>query len=127
MKVRTVRERDKLLVGDPTVGLTELQAAILDRLTPILPAGAFTWEHKAIRMGSFCGVLRVEDLMIEILPKVGLADNDDRGILIAMLRCAGELAAIAIGSGELKLQALHLLDVFILDFCNRVNEMFEAH
>jgi 5-methylcytosine-specific restriction enzyme subunit McrC len=107
-------------------GLSEAHAAALSRLSSILPPGVFSWEHKAVRFGPYCGVLRAGDLTLEVLPKVSTkfgGDGETRGVLIAMLRSAGELSAMPVGTAPLGLQRLHLLDVFIIDFCNRVNEL----
>jgi 5-methylcytosine-specific restriction enzyme subunit McrC len=115
----TVRERQKLPIG--AGHLTEAEAAALARLT--LPPGALVWEHRALRLGPFCGILRADDLVLEILPKITGAAGDDetRGVLVAMLRPAGHLAERPAGAAPLALQGLHLLDIFVLDFCERVN------
>jgi 5-methylcytosine-specific restriction enzyme subunit McrC len=58
------------------------------------------------------------------LPKVStkIGDNEQsRGILIAMLRAVGELSPAPIGTAPLGLQKLYLLDIFIIDFCQRIN------
>ena len=71
-------------------------------------------------------MLRVGDLTLEVLPKItgDTSDGRDaRGVLIAMLRSTGELAAVRAGSTLLDLQRFYLLNVFILDFCERVNEL----
>ncbi len=118
----TVRERDRLRIGGPPPCVTGGDATNLARLAPMLPVGAVAWEHCGIRLGPFCGMMRVGELTLEILPKVaGDTGADARGVLIAMLRAAGELMPDSVGSAGLALQKLHLLDVFILDFCARVN------
>jgi 5-methylcytosine-specific restriction enzyme subunit McrC len=128
MTVLTVRERDRLPIGGLARVLSHEDAATLARLSrsSILPSRAFSWEHQAIRFGPFCGVLRIGNLTIEVLPKVVTkfgADDEARGTLIAMLRAAGELSALPVGTAPLGLQRLHLLDVFIIDFCERVNAL----
>jgi 5-methylcytosine-specific restriction enzyme subunit McrC len=126
MKVLTVRERDRLKIGNAGQELPSQHAAALADLEPFLPPRALSWEHQAIRFGPYCGVIRVGSLTIEILPKVstGLGNEaQSRGILIAMLRAAGELAVAPVGTGPLGLQKFHLLDVFIIDFCQRVHDL----
>ena len=123
MTTVTVCERDRLTIGGPT-GLSEHQAAELARLAPALPPGAVTWEHRAIRFGPFCGVLHAGGLTIEILPKVGdYGEGNTRGVLVAMLKMVGELSPDTVGTASLADQERHLLDVFILDFCARVNDL----
>jgi len=71
-------------------------------------------------------VLRAADLTLEILPKIAggcASGRDARGVLVAMLRAAGHLAEAPAGARPLDLQSLHLLDVFVLDFCGRVNAL----
>jgi 5-methylcytosine-specific restriction enzyme subunit McrC len=125
MRILPVREREQVPITAPGgAGLTEVDASVLARLEPALPAGFLGWEHRAIRFGPYCGVLRVGELTLEVLPKIAGDSSEGRGargVLVAMLRAAGELADPPAGSAPLGLQSLHLLDIFILDFCSRVS------
>lgn len=126
MRTLTIRERDQISVGDNVIGLNEAEAGALERLASVLPPGAVAWGHRKVSLGPFCGVLRLGKLVVEVLPKVGVesAGTDQaRGVLIAMLRASGGLAETEVGSAPLDVQKLHLLDVFILDFCRRVNAL----
>jgi len=122
MRRLTLREREALVFGTPD-GLSESEVAAFDRLAPSLPAGSLTWEYRSIRFGPFCGVLRVGNTTIELLPKVNGNENPEeaRGLLVAMLRATGNLTVSNAGEAALGQQKLHLLDQFILDFCVRVN------
>ena len=123
MKRFTLHERDALPVGD-AAGLTEQEAGAFEQLESALPAGTLNWEHRAVRFGPFCGVVRAGDVTIELLPKIdnGLdQDNDsDRGVLVAMLRATGALTVSKAGDALLGQQRMHLLDLFILDFCELI-------
>ena len=123
MRRLTRRERDAIAVGSPD-GLSEQEAAAFAKLQPSLPAGAVIWEHRAIRFGPFCGVLRAGGVTVELLPKVDdgrHSDESARGLLISMLRTTGTLSVSSAGEAPLGQQSMHLLDHFILDFCARVN------
>ena len=123
MRRLTLRERDSLPIGTDD-GLSEAEAAAFARLQPVLPAGSLTWEHRAIRFGPFCGVLRAGDVTVELLPKIDDGQDRDesaRGLLVAMLRITGYLAVSGAGEAALGQQRMHLLDQFILDFCARLN------
>jgi len=123
MRRLTLRECDALPVGHLD-GLTETEAAAFARLQPPLPFGALSWEHRAVRFGPICGVLRAGGVMVELLPKTDDGhDPDDtaRGLLVAMLRTTGTLTVFKAGEALLGQQRIHLLDHFILDFCARVN------
>ena len=123
MRRLTLRERDTLQVGTDQ-GLGEHEVRAFAQLQPSLPAGALIWEHRAIRFGPFCGVLRAGDVTVELLPKIDDGyDTDDTacGLLIAMLRTTGTLNVSNVGEAGLAQQTRHLLDCFILDFCVRVN------
>ena len=121
MILLTVRERDRLPVG----GADGLDPSVLDllvRLLPRLPPKAVTLEHRAIRFGPFCGVLRLGRLVIEVLPKVALDTDTARGTMTAMLRTVGDLSPARTDRVGLGTRAPHLLDLFILDFCTSVQE-----
>ena len=53
-------------------------------------------------------------------------DDDAGGVLVAMLRVARHLADWLAGAAPLASQRLHLLDVFVLDFCERVNGLLRG-
>lgn len=122
MRVLTVRERDLLpFAGDGRLSAGQEQA--LGKLAPMLPRGALTWERGGVRVGPFSGIVRAGDLVLEILPKIEVgaaADGEARGVLVAMLRAAANVAVADAGAAPLGVQRRHLLDVFILDFCARV-------
>ena len=48
-------------------------------------------------------------------------DDSARGVLVAMLRSTGALTVSKARESMLGQQRMHLLDIFILDFCHRVN------
>jgi 5-methylcytosine-specific restriction enzyme subunit McrC len=122
VRVLTVRERDLLpFAGDGRLSAGQEQA--LGKLAPMLPRGALTWERGGVRVGPFSGIVRAGDLVLEILPKIEVgatADGEARGVLVAMLRAAADVAVADAGTAPLGVQRRHLLDVFILDFCARV-------
>ena len=123
MRRLTLCERDSLPIGT-NEGLSEAEAAEFAKIQPSLPAGSLTWQHRAIRFGPFCGVLRAGDVMVELLPKID--DRHDRGkgprgLLVAMLRATGHLGVSRAGKSTLGQQRMHLMDQFILDFCARVS------
>lgn len=123
MRQLTLRERDALPIGTDE-GLSEVEAAKFAQLQPSLPAGSMTWEHRAIRFGPFCGVLRAGDVTVELLPKIDDGQDrtdSDRGLLVSMLRTTGNLTVSTAGEAALGQQRMHLLDQFILDFCARMN------
>ena len=129
MKVRTVRERDRIQIGGSATDLTKAEASAISKVAPMLPSGALLWEHRALRIGSYCGILTAGDLVLEILPKIAHerpGDADARGVLVAMLRAAGHLVDTPVGSAPLEVQKMHLLDVFVLDFCERVNALLRG-
>lgn len=128
MTVLTARERDLLGVGGDGELTTGEQRALV-KLEPQLPRGALTWERGGVRIGPFAGIVRAGELVLEILPKIEVGASDDvqaRGVLVAMLRSSGELAVNDAGTAPLGLQRLHLLDVFILDFCARISGLLRG-
>ena len=122
MKRITLRERDVLSYGRGGK-ITEKEASAFAEIEPGLPKGVLNWEHKAIRFGPFCGVLRAQDVMVELLPKVDAGydtDEDARGLLAGLLWAAGKVRPAKTGRAPLGQQKRHLLDIFILDFCAEV-------
>lgn len=119
MSLLSFRERDT--IGFGTSGLTDAEIDALARLEPLLPKGLLNWGHRSLTFGPFCGVLRVGDLTIELLPKTGSA-NHARGVLVAMLRATSTISAGPTRDAAIGKQRLHLLDQFIVEFCSRVED-----
>jgi 5-methylcytosine-specific restriction enzyme subunit McrC len=76
-----------------------------------------------IKLAQYCGIVRLPTCVVEVLPKVGMADartldelERSRGALMAMLHSAREVAITQIG--PVPQQAVHapLLDIFIEAF-----------
>lgn len=111
-------ERQEVEVG-PSGLITAEEADALERLEPLLPKGTISWGRRKLQFGPFCGVLQAGSLAIELLPKTGAGTNSS-GVLVAMLHATGALT-LAASEGALGNQRLHLLDRFIIDFCDRVS------
>lgn len=118
MRLLTFRERDTISLGSSS-DLSRDEIDNLERLEPMLPKGLLIWGRHSLSFGPFCGVLRVGELTIELLPKTGNADHA-RGVLVSLLRATNALAAAPTQHVAIQTQRLHLLDQFILEFCGRV-------
>ena len=128
MRYLTLCERDTVGVGQGHP-LSESEADGIAKLADRLPKGSLAWEHRALRFGPFCGVLRTSELTIELLPKIERGASTPagpRGLLVAMLVSAGRLRFKRIGDADLGRQDLHLLDIFIQDFCERVKAALQS-
>lgn|GEM_PF-626265 len=91
--------------------LNELRRGFCERLTG------------GIKLTQYCGIVRLPTCVVEVLPKVGMADartpdelEASRGALLSMLHSARQVAITRIG--PVPQQAMHapLLDIFIQSF-----------
>jgi 5-methylcytosine-specific restriction enzyme subunit McrC len=83
----------------------------------------FTIIHKGIKFKQFVGVIQVDGLTIEILPKIDSNDNDKakwQGALIEMLRVTRKLNVHKVGEAHITKQHIHLLDIYFEWFLNEV-------
>lgn len=75
----------------------------------------FTLIHKGIKFSQYVGVVQIDNLTIEILPK---ADSDvrDTGVwrdaLIDMLRVTRKFKVSRVGQADVNKQSIHLLDIY---------------
>ena len=118
MRLLNLCERQKIDLGASS-GLSSSDVDALAKLESALPKGLLNWGHRSLSFGPFCGVLRVNDLTIELLPKTGNADRA-RGVLVAMLRATNSLPSRPTKDAALRMQRVHLLDQFIEEFCSMV-------
>lgn len=86
----------------------------------------FEIRHNGIKFNQFVGVIQVDGLTIEILPKI---DNDDadenvwQKVLIEMLRVTRKLKVQKVGEANVNKQNIHLLDIYFEWFLNEVQTL----
>ena len=83
----------------------------------------FTVGFKKIIFGSYVGVLNINDLTIEILPKADIIGTNEykwRNALINMLKSCGLLKVESLSNSNLRLKNFSLLELFIHHFLNQV-------
>lgn len=95
-------------------------ARLLEKLAPNLPAGSFSWGHQSVRFAQFCGVIQLDDLTLEILPKIhGREEKPEscRKALVQMLQTARIIRTHKGAQAGINTQQHSLLDIFIQHFC----------
>lgn len=120
-----VFEYNSLYIGDKYKNVTFEQRHFdaLVRLNEIHKNKFFTVGYKKITFKQFVGVIQVDGLTIEILPKI---DNDNKSetiwqsVLIEMLRVTRKLKIQKVGEANVNKQQIHLLDIYFEWFLNEV-------
>lgn len=118
-----VYEYDSLRVGQK--GFEDKHWKALIKLNELHDGNYFTVIHNGIRFSQYIGVIQVDDLIIEILPKINKSDNetDWREVLIQMLKACKKLNANTYGDAHVKKQNLNLLDLYFDFYLNEVNKL----
>lgn len=83
----------------------------------------FTVVHKGIKFSQYVGVVQIDDLCIEILPKSDNSTDDKKvwqGALIEMLRVTKKLNVDNVGQANVNKQSIHLLDIYFEWFLNEL-------
>lgn len=95
-------------------------AQLLEKLSSELPTGTFSWGHQSVRFAQFCGVIQLDDLTLEILPKIhGKEDKPEscRAALVQMLYSARLIRTYKGAQTGVNTHRMELLDIFIQHFC----------
>src|SRR5690606_31683574 len=84
--------------------------------------------RRVVQVTSYVGVIRAPNgFQIEVLPKIGKAaagrEQENRQLLIDMLRCLGEFRHIQTDSAKLAATRMPLLEVFIHEFLKAVEHV----
>jgi 5-methylcytosine-specific restriction enzyme subunit McrC len=83
----------------------------------------FTVLHKGIKFSQYVGIVQIDDLSIEILPKSDNSTDDKKvwqGALIEMLKVTKKLNVDNVGQANVSKQNIHLLDIYFEWFLEEV-------
>lgn len=104
--------------------ITAAQATQLSKARGI-PPDAFRWGHQSLQWRQYCGVVQLEGLTLEILPKIYGKESQPgacRAAMVKMLRKAGLMKLYRGAGASVQIQKHVLLDIFIREFCLLVHE-----
>lgn len=107
-----------------TVKFEERYFDALLKLNELHEGKYFTPVFNGVKFSSFVGVIQIDDLLLEVLPKVegdSMTKNQWRDVLIDMLRVTHQLQVSQIGKAQLDKQNIHLLDIYFDWFLTEVN------
>ena len=104
--------------------LSRQEADHLAAAEPRLPPGCLQWGHHRVKFAQFCGVLRLDTVQIEVLPKLFPYQTaaQQRETLITLLARGGDFPAITSQSAGLAYSDTTLLDIFIRHFTQLLDQ-----
>lgn len=98
----------------------------LTRLNDLHRNKYFTILHNGIRFSHYVGILQVDELCIEVLPKSDYENRDKavwQSVLIDMLKVTKKLRVENTGTAYVNKQQVHLLDIYFEWFLNEVSTL----
>lgn len=124
-KIIQVFEHQTLYYGREykSVPFTKKYFDALAKLNELHDNKYFTLLHKGIKFSQYVGVVQIDDLTIEILPKADSSTEGTavwRNVLIEMLRVTRKLKVNQVGQADVNKQNIHLLDIYFEWFLREV-------
>jgi len=127
-RIIQVFEHHQLVIDDVYNGNRFKRAdyQALSKLNTLHNGKYFEIRYNGIKFKQFVGVIQVNGLTIEILPKI---DNDGKSInvwqkvLIDMLRVTKKIKIQKLGNADVNRQNIHLLDIYFEWFLNEVQTL----
>src|SRR5699024_9820710 len=105
------------------VAFTKKHFEALAKLNMLHENKYFTLLHKGIKFSQYVGVVQIDTLTIEILPKSDEASQESgvwRNVLIEMLRSTRKLRVNQVGQANVNKQNIHLLNIYFDWFLREV-------
>lgn len=99
------------------------QYVALSKLNSLHNDKYFDIRHNGVKFKQYVGVIQVDGLTIEILPKIDSTSDDKslwHNVLIDMLRVTKKLKVQKVGEANVKKQQIHLLDIYFEWFLSEV-------
>ena len=117
-----VFEHESLRIGQK--GFEEEHWAALIKLNELHGGKYFSVIHRGIKFSQYVGVIQVNKLALEVLPKIDKEEDTDwREVLIAMMKVCKKLSPESHGAANVKKQHLSLLELYFDLFLNEVNKL----
>lgn len=118
-----VFEHSFLSIGNR--GFANRHFAALSKLNALHDYQYFDLKHNGVVFKHFVGVIQVDDLTIEILPKIDRYEPEEnktkwRDVLLEMLKVTKKLKIQQVGQANVSRQLIHLLDIYFEWFLNEV-------
>jgi len=131
VKLVQVFEHQRLLKNNTYDGIRfeDRYFRALLKLNELHESKYFTPIYEGIKFDSYVGVLQVDDLVIEVLPKVEgytAEKNQWRDVLIEMLQVTQQLKVSKVGHANVAKQSIHLLDIYFDWFLREVEQLVHA-
>lgn len=126
MRQLTAFEHGWLEVGEGRE-LSPLEAEALAAAESAFPPGCLQWGHRRVKFTQFCGVVQVDGLQVEVLPKLTpyQTESQQRDTLLTMLSCAGDLEGVDTLGAGLATSRTTLLDLFIRHFARLLERQLQ--
>ena len=126
-KLLQVFEHEKLCIGGEFKE-THL-TALATYLTKNEACGFYTLLYNGVRFTQYVGVIQVDDLTIEVLPKTdrhNLSESNWHDLLIDMLKISLHVQAKATTIAAIRLKKLSVLDAYLLMFLDEVAKLLHG-
>jgi len=95
------------------------------KLNEVNSSKYFEVLHNGLKFNHYVGVIQVDNILVEILPKADKDDDDSKwqGVLIGMLKACGKLKAESNDSANVKRQHLNLLEVYFELYLKEIEKL----
>ena len=120
-----VFEHSFLAIGER--GFDKRHFVALSKLNALHDYQYFDLKYNGVVFKQFVGVIQVDNLTIEILPKIDRYEAEDkenktkwRDVLLEMLKVTKKLKIQQVGQANVSRQSIHLLDIYFEWFLNEV-------
>lgn len=126
MRQLTAYEHGWLEVGEGR-DLASHEAEALAAAEGVLSPGCLQWGHRQVKFTQFCGVVQVDGLQVEVLPKLTpyQTEAQQRDTLLTMLACANDLESVDALAAGLATSRTTLLDLFIRHFAHLLERQLQ--
>lgn len=112
---------------DEKSNFKEKHFVALSKLNALHHYQYFDLKHNGVLFKQFVGVIQVDNLTIEILPKIDRYESEDtdtktkwRDVLLEMLKVTRKLKIQKVGQANVSRQSIHLLDIYFEWFLSEV-------